>query len=126
MKKCQYCAEEIQDAAVLCRHCGRDLMVIAAPAALATAGAVSLEQRRNILARAIQTQLIYKPRIESQSDTQAVLVFGKPPNHLLHFLIGLFTLGVWWIVWLVLALSNKETRRMISVDEYGAMTSQDY
>ena len=26
MKQCQFCAEEVQDAAVVCKHCGRDLV----------------------------------------------------------------------------------------------------
>ena len=63
-------------------------------------------------------------RVESQSDFQAVLIHGHRPNHLLHFVIGLFTIGIWWLVWLVMSVVGGEKREMVTVDEWGNVTVQ--
>jgi hypothetical protein len=49
--------------------------------------------------------LAYGWRVESAGSWGTTL--RKPPHHLVHFLLGLFTFGLWWLVWLVLALTPR-------------------
>jgi hypothetical protein len=79
----------------------------------------SPEERKALLANTLQGQVAGGARIESQGDFQAVVVSGHRVNHLLHFFVGLFTLGFWWIVGFFIAIFGGEKRRMINVDQFG-------
>ena len=89
-----------------------------------TATQKTSEERRALLANALQGQVAGGARIESQSDYQAVIVQGHRVNHLLHFFIGIFTLGLWWLVWIVIAITGGEKRQMATVDEFGNVYMQ--
>jgi len=46
-------------------------------------------------------------------------VRGKPVNHLLHLILTIVTVGLWGIVWIIVALTGGERRMQIAIDEYG-------
>ncbi|HEX9655571.1 MAG TPA: hypothetical protein VGB89_01500 [Bacteroidota bacterium] len=82
----------------------------------------TIEERKIILSQKIILEVGRGARLESQTDTMAVLIYGEKTNHLLHFFIGLFTFGLWWIVWIFLAMGNKQTRWMIIANEEGQLS----
>jgi len=80
------------------------------------------EERKAALAAAVAHAISShnRTRIESQTDYQAVIVRGSRPNHVLHLILSVLTLGFWAVfVWLPLTLFGGEKRSVISVDEYG-------
>ena len=84
----------------------------------------TLEERKALLAQRVAAAVGLGARIESQSETMAVLVTGRRVNHILHFLIGFPTLGFWWLVWAYLAITGGEKRQVVTVDDYGNVLEQ--
>lgn len=63
-------------------------------------------------------------RIETRLPGQIVLIKGKPVNHVLHLLLSIITLGVWLIVWLLVAMLGGEKRRVIFIDRRGLVATR--
>ena len=73
------------------------------------------DERKTALISNVNSHVARGWRVESQTDFNAVLVKGRRPNHLLHFLIGFVTLSLWWfMVWIPLAVFGGEKRRTIA------------
>lgn len=82
---------------------------------------VSQTDRSRALAISIRQHVAQGWRVESQTDTDAILVRGGKCNHVLHLLLSLFTVGLWVIVWFFMAMASGEHRTSISVDEFGSI-----
>lgn len=78
------------------------------------------EERQEILAGAVNNAVRDGYRVESQTAHQAIVVKGRRPNHLLHLILSLLTLGLWMLfVWLPVVVFGGERRRVITVDTFG-------
>lgn len=86
---------------------------------------LSSDQRAAVLAQAVVKEVGRGHRVESQTNLQAILVKGKRPNHVLHLLLSVLTVGIWAIfVWLPLAIFMSEKRIVLQVDDFGNVLRQ--
>jgi hypothetical protein len=78
------------------------------------------DERQEILAGTVAGYVRRGYRVESQTPYQAIVVKGRRPNHLLHLVLSVLTLGLWMLlVWLPLVVFGGEKRRVVSVDTFG-------
>lgn len=83
------------------------------------------ETKKRNLAMAIQREVAAGQRVESQSELNAILVSGKPINHILHLILTVVTCTAWGLVWIVLAFVGGERRIVLNVDDYGNVLRQE-
>jgi hypothetical protein len=79
--------------------------------------------RRQQLQDYLSMELVHRlGRIESVTPYTAVVVYGKPVNHVLHLLATVFLCGLWLPIWILIAATGGERRCDLSVDLCGNVT----
>jgi hypothetical protein len=54
--------------------------------------------------------------VVTRTSTSAVLLFGKPINHLLHLVVSLVCCGFWIPVWFALTVFGGQKREVVTID----------
>ena len=80
------------------------------------------EERREILQKLLAEESRHGWKVQHESSFFASLVKGKRPNHILHLLLSIVTLGFWLPVWVILGISMGERNQTIEVDRFGNAT----
>ena len=84
--------------------------------------AMSEQQRSQILDQTLIAKASQGGRLETRTATTAVVVAGKPINHILHLLLSVFACGAWVPVWLIMTVLGGEQRRILNVDQFGQVS----
>ncbi len=84
------------------------------------------DTRKSRLAQGVHNEVVRGAMVESQSDYNAVLRYGKPINHMLHLILTLVTCGCWSLVWLILYIMQATEKKTVTltVDEFGQVLRQ--
>jgi hypothetical protein len=118
MKTCPFCAEEIQDEAVVCRFCGRELVHQTTPEEEVRAKSAS------VLEQSILNYTNAGWVLVSRTDRMAQLKKPKKFNwgwFLFWLFIGMFAVALPVIIYLIYYAVKKDEAVTISVNEIGEL-----
>ena len=93
VKECAFCGEEVLAVAKKCKHCGETLDVALRSAEEAKRLAENANKNSGSSAAASTTVVIQNTNLQSSP---------KAFPHLLHFIITIFTGGLWLPIWILL------------------------
>lgn len=83
---------------------------------------LSEQQRAEILDQKLVAMAGNGGRVATRTGSQAVVITGKPVNHVLHVLLSLFCCGWWVPVWLFVTALGGEKRTTVSVAADGRVS----
>jgi len=118
MKSCPFCAEEIQDAAVVCRHCGRELVPQTTPEKEA------LAKSAGVLEQSILNYTNVGWMLVSRTDRMAQLKKPKKFNwgwFLWWLLIGMIAFALPVILYLIYYAAKKDELVTLSINDAGEL-----
>lgn len=79
------------------------------------------------LDRVLMQNVAAGARVEMRTEREAVLVTGHRPNHVLHLILTVLTLGVWGLlVWLPVCAFGGEKRRVLRLGDDGRVRWSRY
>ncbi|MGA1836489.1 DUF2510 domain-containing protein [Herbiconiux sp. 11R-BC] len=86
---------------------------------------LSLDERQRLVQLVIANAISTGWRLESVSATSAVLLRGRRPNHALHLVLTILSVGLWGVVWAVISVATVEQRMSVQIDHQGIVSWTD-